>query len=372
MQFIDLDVQRERIGSRMENAILKVVRSGRYIMGPEIDELEAALARFCGAPYALTCANGTDALALLLMAKDLKAGEAVLVPSYTFAATGEVVVWFGATPIFVDVNPDTFNMDPASLEAGIATAFRLGLKPVGAIPVDLFGLPADYDAIAPILSANGMWMLCDTAQGFGAKYKGRVTGSIGDFAATSFFPAKPLGCYGDGGAIFVHSAAEVEVLKSLRVHGQGADKYDNVRIGMNGRMDTIQAAVLLEKLRVFPEEIEARGRIAARYNAQLGDVAIVPRVPAGSTSIWAQYTLRVDAAKRDALIDALRADGIPSAVYYRLPMHRQSAYAHFPIAANGLPVSDRLAAESISLPMHPYLDEASQDRICERVRRALA
>lgn len=372
IDFIDLQTQRRRLGAKLEDSILAVVRHGKYIMGPEVAALEKALADFCGVKHVLSCANGTDALALVLMAKELKAGEAVLVPSFTFAATGEVVAWFGAAPIFVDCLPDTFNMDPASLEAGIETAKRLGLKPVGVIPVDLFGLAADYDAIEPIARANGLWVLADTAQGFGARYKGRVTGSIGDFASTSFFPAKPLGCYGDGGAVFTNDAAAIDILRSLRVHGQGADKYDNVRIGMNGRLDTIQAAVLLEKLAVFPDEIAARNRVAERYNAALGDVCVVPRVPEGLVSTWAQYTIRLRAGTRDKIAAALKSQGVPTAVYYVKPLHLQTAYAGYPVAGNGLPVSERLAGEVLSLPMHPYLDAATQDRIVEALRTAIA
>jgi dTDP-4-amino-4,6-dideoxygalactose transaminase len=368
LQFIDLQAQRARMGAAVEDAILKVVRSGQYILGPEVATLETQLATFCGAKHALTVANGTDALALALMAFGVKPRHAVLVPSFTFAATGEVVVWLGATPIFVDCLPDTFNMDPASLEAGIATAKRLGLEPVGVIPVDLFGLPADYDAIEPICAAHNLWILADTAQGFGGVYKGRKTGSIGRIASTSFFPAKPLGCYGDGGAIFFDDDALRETLVSLRVHGQGIDKYDNVRIGMNGRMDTIQAAVLIEKLKLFPGEIEARNRIAQRYADALDKLCIVPRVPAGLTSVWAQYTIRIAGGRipgerRDAVAAKLKEAGIPTAIYYVKPMHRQTAYARFPVANNGLPVSDALAGEVLSLPMHPYLSEGDQDRV---------
>ena len=371
MQFIDLQAQRAHLGPALEDAILKVVRSGQYILGPEIATLEVQLASFCGAKHALTVANGTDALALALMAFGVKPRHAVLVPSFTFAATGEVVVWLGATPIFVDCLPDTFNMDPASLEAGIATAKRLGLEPVGVIPVDLFGLPADYDSIEPICAAHNLWILADTAQGFGGVYKGRKTGSIGRMASTSFFPAKPLGCYGDGGALFFEDDALRDVLVSLRVHGQGADKYDNVRIGMNGRMDTIQAAVLIEKLKIFPAEIAARNEIAARYSQALDAHCIVPKVPAGLASVWAQYTIRIEGGRRDAVAAKLKEAGIPTAIYYLKPMHRQTAYARFPMAANGLPVSDALAGEVLSLPMHPYLAQADQARILEVLVEAL-
>ena len=370
--FIDLDAQRRAIGPAMEEAVLKVLRSGRYILGPEVAELEAALARFASVPYALSCANGTDALALALMAWDIRPGDAVLVPAFTFAATAEVVVWFGATPVFVDVLEDSFNMDPVSLEAGVETAERLGLAPRAVIPVDLFGQPADYARLLPIARKHGLKVLVDAAQSFGATWNGTHVAATGDMAATSFFPAKPLGCYGDGGALFCHDRATLELLLSLRVHGQdNDDKYENVRVGMNGRLDTIQAAVLLQKLAVFEAECAARQRIAERYNAALADVAIVPRLAPGNTSVWAQYTLRIPGHDRARVLAALKAEGIPTAIYYPKPLNRQTAYARHPVAGNGVPVSEMLAGEVFSLPFHPYLDEATQDRIVAATRRAL-
>ncbi len=371
LPFIDLQTQRERIGAALEDSIIQVVRSGRYIMGPEVGELEGKLASFCGAPYALSCANGTDALGLLLMMKQLKPGQAVIVPSFTFAATGEVVAWFGATPIFADVDATTFCVDPVSVEAGIDTAKKAGLDPVGIIAVDLFGHPADYDALEPIARKHGIWLMSDCAQGFGATYKGRRVGALGDFAATSFFPAKPLGCYGDGGAVFVSDKESAAILESLRIHGQGEDKYDNVRIGMNGRLDTLQAAVLLHKLAIYEDEIAARQRVAKRYAEGLGDVVGVPVIAKDCVSIWAQYTIKVPAEKRAAIVDRLKAEGVPTAIYYVRPMHRQTAYAHYPVAGNGLPVSDRLSREVLSLPMHAYLSPADQDRIVRALRAAV-
>lgn len=367
--FIDLAAQRRRIGSRMDEAILRVVNHGGYIMGPEVKQFEAELSAFCGAKHVISCANGTDALALVLMAKSVKPGQAILCPSFTFAATAEVVAWLGAVPIFVDCLPETFNMDPASLEFGINTARQLGLKPVGVIPVDLFGQPADYDAIEAICAREDLWILCDAAQSFGASYRGRKLGTIGAATSTSFFPAKPLGCYGDGGAVFTNDDELAAIMRSLRVHGQGSDKYDNVRIGMNGRLDTMQAAVLIEKLKIFPDEIAARDRVAKRYNEMLGDVATVPLVAEGNTSVWAQYTLRMP--NRDAVAAALKAKGIPTAIYYPKPLHQQTAYSKFPCAGNGVPVSERLAGEVLSLPMHPYLEESVQDRIITAVRETL-
>ena len=369
--FIDLTAQRRRIGTAMDEAILRVVDHGAYIMGPEVRRLEADLAAFCGARHVVSCSNGTDALALVLRAKQVQPGDAILCPSFTFAATAEVVAWLGAVPVFVDSLPDSFNMDPASLEQGVATARQQGLRPVGVIAVDLFGQPAEYDAIETVCTQAGLWLLCDAAQSFGATYRGRRVGGIGMATSTSFFPAKPLGCYGDGGAVFTDDDALAAVMRSVRVHGQGSDKYDNVRIGMNGRLDTMQAAVLIEKLRIFPDEIAARDRVARRYGALLGDVATVPEVGAGSTSVWAQYTLRVPAIRRDAVAAALKAQGVPTAIYYPRPLHRQTAYCGFPVAGNGLPVAERLAGEVISLPMHPYLTEAVQDRIVGAVRDAL-
>ena len=369
--FIDLAAQRRRLGSRIDEAILRVVDHGGFIMGPEVRQLETDLSAFCGARHAIGCANGTDALALVLMAKGVKPGDAVLCPSFTFASTAEVIAWVGATPVFVDVRPETFNMDPASLEAAVATARARGLTPTAVIAVDLFGQPADYDAIEPVCAAHRLWLLSDAAQSFGATYKGRRVGTIGAATSTSFFPAKPLGCYGDGGAVFTDDEALAAIVRSLRVHGQGSDKYDNVRIGMNGRLDTVQAAVVIEKLTIFPDEIAARQRVATRYNEALGDVAAVPAVLDGATSVWAQYTIRVAGGRRDVLATRLKADGIPTAVYYPKPLHRQTAYRDYPVANGALPVSDRLATEVISLPMHPYLAPDVQDRIVESVRRAL-
>lgn len=370
--FIDLAAQRKRLGSAVDEAVLRVINHGGYIMGPEVKTLEADLAAFTGAKHVVSCANGTDALGFVLMAKGVKPGDAVLCPTFTFAATAEVVAWTGATPIFVDVREDTFNMDVASLEAGISTAKSLGLNPVGVIPVDLFGLPADYDAIESVCHREGMWVLCDAAQSFGATYKGRKVGSIGLATSTSFFPAKPLGCYGDGGAVFTNDDELAAVMRSIRVHGQGSDKYDNVRIGMNGRLDTMQAAILIEKLKIFPSEVEARDRIAKRYNDSLRSVAIVPDTPEGYTSVWAQYTLRLKDFNREKFQADLKAVGVPTMVYYPKPLHQQTAYKSYPVAGNGLPVAERLASEVVSLPMHPYLDEATQDRIIEAVCSALA
>jgi dTDP-4-amino-4,6-dideoxygalactose transaminase len=371
LAFIDLKRQQARIREQVDAAMRRVLDHGQYILGPEVRQLESELAAFCGAKHVLSCSNGTDAIILLLMALKVGPGDAVLCPSFTFAATAEAVVCLGATPVYVDIHADTFNMDAQSVEAGLQTAAAHKLRPVGVISVDLFGQPADYDAIEAVCGRAGLWLVCDAAQSFGATYKARKLGTIGRATSTSFFPAKPLGCYGDGGAVFTDDDALAETLASLRVHGQGEDKYDNVLVGMNGRLDSLQAAVLIEKLAIFADEIEKRDVIAARYNAGLAEVAVVPTVMPEATSVWAQYTIRVEPGRRDALAAALKAKGIPTAIYYPKPLHRQTAYRDFPVAGNGLPVSDRVAHEVISLPMHPYLMPDEQDYIIDAVRTEL-
>lgn len=364
--FIDLKAQSELIRSNVEKSIQKVLDHGMYVMGPEVYGLEEQLASFCGVKHAITCANGTDALGLGLMAKDVKPGDAVFVPSFTFAATAEVVSWMGATPVFIDSLEDTYNMDPKSLEQGILRAKKLGLNPVGIIPVDLFGQPADYDVIQEIANENNLWIMADSAQSFGAVYKGRKVGNIGDMATTSFFPAKPLGCYGDGGAIFTNDDNLATIIKSLRVHGQGSDKYDNIRIGMNGRLDTIQAAILIEKLKVFPNEIIAREKTAEKYNHALKDVVTVPYLPHNLSSTWAQYTVCLPKhIDRELLMGQLKDMGIPTVVYYVKPLHIQKAYKHYPTATGGaLPVCENLANHVLSLPMSGYVrDEDAESCI---------
>jgi dTDP-4-amino-4,6-dideoxygalactose transaminase len=370
--FIDVVGQRQRLGSRIDEAIARVTTHCQFILGPEVRELEAELAKFCGARHAVSCASGTDALVMVLMAKRIGPGDAVICPAFTFCATAEVVALLGATPVFADVDEVTFNIDPKSLERAVAKAKRLGLKPKAVIPVDLFGQPAAHDEIAAIAAAENMFILDDAAQAFGATYKGRPLGTLGLATATSFFPAKPLGCYGDGGAIFTEDDELASLLISLRVHGHGKDQYDNVRLGLTGRLDTIQAAVLLEKLKIFPDEIAARNKVAERYNNALGNVATVPRIVDGHTSVWAQYTIRVEPGRRAGLAASLKAEGIPTAIYYPKPLHRQDAYDRFPYAEGGMPASDRLSQEVISLPMHAYLDEPTQDRIIDAVQRALS
>lgn len=366
--FIDLDAQRRRLDGRVEAAIQRVVSQGAFILGPEVAALERRLEAFTGAAACVTCASGTDALALALMVKDVGPGEAVLVPSFTFAATAEVVVRQGAVPVFLDVCPDTFTLTPDALDAGVAAARAHGLRPVGVIPVDLFGQPAPYATLGPAAAALGLWVLADAAQSLGATLDGRPVGVLADVTATSFFPSKPLGCYGDGGALLLADAALAGVVRSLRAHGQGAEKYDTVRIGVNSRLDTLQAAILLEKLAIFPDEIVARTAIAARYGRLLGETVPVPVLAAGITSTWAQYTIRCPAATRGQIAARLRAAGVPTGIYYPKPLHRQPAYRGFPVAGGAAPVADRLAGEVLSLPMHAYLDEETQDRIVDAVR----
>jgi dTDP-4-amino-4,6-dideoxygalactose transaminase len=369
--FIDVAAQRRRLGRSIDDAIARVTAHCQFINGPEVAAFERELAAFCGARHAVSCASGTDALVLVLMAQGIGPGDAVFCPAFTFCATAEAVALVGATPVFADIDMETFNLDVASLKRAVATAKRHALNPRAVIPVDLFGLPADHDSIAAFAKAEGLYVLDDAAQAFGATYKGRRIGTLAPATATSFFPAKPLGCYGDGGAVLTDDPALAERLQSLRVHGQGADKYDNVRIGMTSRLDTIQAAVLIEKLKIFPDEIVARDRIARRYADALADVAIVPHVADDLTSVWAQFTIRLAPGRRDGLAATLKSQGIPTAIYYPKPLHRQEAYRRYPVIEGGLSVTDRLADEVISLPMHAYLDAPAQDRVIEALRRAL-
>jgi dTDP-4-amino-4,6-dideoxygalactose transaminase len=368
--FIDLQAQRRRLGEPLNRAIQAAVEGGQWMLGPQVAQFERELADFTGVKHAVACANGTDALILLLRAWEIGPGDAVFVPAFTFAATGEVVALVGATPVFVDVLEDTYNMDPASLEAAIAMVKESGtLKLKAVIPVDLFGQPADYRTLAPICARENLKMLCDVAQGFGGTLDGRRAGAIGDAAATSFFPAKPLGCYGDGGACFTNDASMKELLLSIRMHGQGSDRYEHVRLGFNSRLDTIQAAILIEKLKIFPEEIEMRDAVAARYNSALAGVTgiVTPNVISGARSVWAQYTLQVE--NRAKFQADLKAEGVPTAVYYPIPLSKQKAYADYPSAPT--PISERLAARVVSLPMHPYLDAATQDRVIAAVRKSV-
>ncbi|HWT50995.1 MAG TPA: DegT/DnrJ/EryC1/StrS aminotransferase family protein [Caulobacter sp.] len=380
MPFIDLAAQQRRIRDKIDAAVAKVLDSGAYVMGPQVREFEARLAEFGQAGLALSCANGTDAIALPLMAWGVGRGDAVFCPSFTFAATPEVVPWVEATPVFVDILPDTYNLDPAKLEAAIAAVKAEGrLTPKVVIAVDLFGQPADYPAIKSICEREGLKLIADSAQGFGCTLNGKHPLHWADVATTSFFPAKPLGCYGDGGAVLTNDPVLWDLMDSYRVHGKavGPDlegktfdhdpKYLNTRIGMNSRLDTIQAAILLEKLAIFAEEIQLRQVVADRYAEGLkGAVLSTPGVIDGGVSVWAQYV--IEHQNRDGLAAHLKAQGVPTAVYYPVPMHEQAPYAHFPRGAGGLPVTEAKAETVLALPMHPYLAEADQRTIIDAIR----
>ncbi|MCW3835400.1 DegT/DnrJ/EryC1/StrS family aminotransferase [Sphingomonas canadensis] len=370
IELIDLAAQQARLRPAIDAAIARVLDHGQYIMGPEVAELEGALATFTGARHAISCASGTDALLISMMALGVGPGDAVLCPGFTYTATPEAIALLGATPVFVDVDAGNFNLDPAGIAAGIALARARGLRPSGLIAVDLFGLPADYAAIRQ--AAEGLWILADAAQSFGGATPAGRVGTFGTLTATSFFPAKPLGCYGDGGALFTDDDDLASICRSIRLHGRSTvDKYDIERIGVNGRLDTIQAAILLQKLSVFEEEIALRQAVAHRYAEGLGDVVQVPVVPEDAVSVWAQYTIRVPGGRRDAVQAALKSAGVPSAVYYPRPVHHQGAYRHYPFTGNGLPVSERLCAEVLSLPMHPYLAAQDQDYVIAALRAAI-
>jgi dTDP-4-amino-4,6-dideoxygalactose transaminase len=392
--FIDLAAQRARIGDRIDAAIGRVLEHGRFILGPEVAAFEGELAAFCGAGHAIGCANGTDALVLALRGLQIGPGDAVLVPAFTFSASAESVVLAGAVPVFVEVLPDTFNVDPAGLVAGLQAAHAAGLRPRALMAVDLFGQPADYDPIVGFCAENGLLLIDDAAQGFGGSYQGARIGTLATVTTTSFFPSKPLACYGDGGALLTDDADLAGLLRSLHVHGKGADKYDNVRIGMNSRLDTLQAAILLEKLAIFEEELELRQAVADRYTEAFvafeggrpergersaeGDIAdgaasgavIPPRVIDGAVSSWALYTVRIPNGRRDAVREHLAKQGIPSVVYYPKALHRQPAYQGYPAAAE-LGVAEALCEQVLSLPMHPYLEEEVQEAVVEAVRRSL-
>ena len=368
--FIDLQAQRAFLGERIDNAIKRVLEHGRFIMGPEVKTLETQLSEFGQAAHTVSCSSGTDALLLPLMAWGIGPGDAVFAPSFTFASTAEMVAVAGATPVFVDILPDTFNMDPAHLEQAISDIQAAGeLAPKAIIAVDLFGQIANYPALKAIADRHGLKLVADAAQGYGSTLNGKQATHWADAVTTSFFPAKPLGCYGDGGAVLTNDPELAGIMESLRVHGKGADKYDNVRIGLNARLDTMQAAILIEKLAIFSDEIARRNEVAARYNAALADVVTVPHVMEGAISTWAQYTLQV--TDRDQIQARLKEQGIPTAVYYPKPLHQQTAYRDYPQGGGALPVSDRLAGEVLSLPMHPYMRPEVQDRIIEALGQAV-
>ncbi len=366
--FIDLAAQQKLLRPQIEAAISKVLDSGHYIMGQEVTDLEAKLAEFTGAKHALVCSSGTSALVLAMMVLGVKKGDAVFVPTFTFIATAEAVILAGGTPVMVDVRKDTFLMDDEDLKKAILWAKEQGLTPKLVVPVDLFGLAADYDKISAIAKENGMQVVCDACQSFGAAVGNKRIGTLGAISATSFFPAKPLGCYGDGGALFTDSDENLELMKSFRVHGMGADRYENVRIGINGRLDTIQAAILLVKMTVLEDELKKRDEVAAKYREGIKK-AIHQHIPQGYKSAWAQYSMLVE--NRDKVQAALKEKGIPTMIYYPLPIHRQKAYEMFAIGRE-FPVSDMLSQKILSVPMHPYLDSETQGYIIDAMNSALA
>jgi dTDP-4-amino-4,6-dideoxygalactose transaminase len=371
--FIDLKTQYQRVETAVKTGIDAVLEHGAYVMGPEIAELEQRLSSFSAVRHAVGCASGTDALIMALMAFEVGPGDAVFTTPFTFMATAEAIALLGATPVFVDIDPVTFNIDPDDLRRKIGEIkdTRTDLTPKGVIAVDLFGQPADYDRIEPLAHNNGLFLIVDAAQSFGATYKGRPVCSLGDVACTSFFPAKPLGCYGDGGMVFAHNDEMHRLLVSIRVHGMGEDKYENVRLGINGRLDSIQAAVLLAKFAIFPDEIEKRQQAADRYTALLADMdgLTIPTVPEGNTSVWAQYSvLARDGAHKDLLMGRLREAGIPTAVYYPRPLHLQKAFAGLKYAKGDLPICENIAGRIFSLPMHPYLSGQDQEAVATAMR----
>jgi dTDP-4-amino-4,6-dideoxygalactose transaminase len=372
MQFIDLKAQFERLEPQIRRRIDEVLSGGHFILGPEVAEFETLLANYCGVPHAIGCANGTDALVLALRALDIGRGDAVLTTPFSFFATVEAIMLVGAKPLFADIDPVTFNIDPDKLQERIERHDRDRDGELRAvITVDLFGLPADYERIEPICAEHGLALIEDAAQGFGGAIGSKRAGSFGTIATTSFFPAKPLGSYGDGGALFTADAALAARLRSLRMHGRGEDKYDNVEVGYNSRLDTIQAAILIEKLAAFPAELEARQRIAGRYDEALPDIVTVPRVPPNMTSSWAQYSvLAEDGAHRRRLITALSDAGIPATIYYARPLHLQPALAALGHGVGEFPIAEDVSNRIFSLPMGPYLAEADQDRVIAALRAA--
>jgi UDP-2-acetamido-2-deoxy-ribo-hexuluronate aminotransferase len=368
MEFIDLKAQQKRIRGKIEENIRKVLDHGKYIMGPEITELETRLANFVGTKYAVGVASGTDALLIPLMALDIGPGDAVFTTPFTFIATAEVIQLLGATPVFVDIQPDTFNIDPVKLEETIKKVAADGeLIPRGIIPVDLFGQTADYDEIAAVAAKFELFVLQDAAQSFGASYKGRKACSNGHIAATSFFPAKPLGCYGDGGMIFTDDEDLYEKLTSIRIHGKGTDKYNNVRVGVNGRMDTLQAAVLLAKMEIFEEEIELRQVVARRYTKALKAPVVVPVIKEYNVSAWAQYSILHP--ERGTVIARLKENRIPTAIYYPTPLHLQEAFVDLGYKKGEFPLSEKAADRVFSIPMHPYLAAEDQEKIVEIINQ---
>ena len=370
--FIDLASQQARIRERIDHNLATVLDHGAYIMGPEVLAIEARLAESAGTKHCISCSSGTDALILALLAQGLRPGQGVIVPSFTFAASAEVMPVLGAVPVFAEIDPQTFNLDPAGLAAAMTAASAAGVEIVGIIGVGLFGQPADYTAIGAFAAANGLWVIDDAAQSFGASWDGVPVGQLADLTCTSFFPAKPLGCYGDGGAVFTDDDDKAEIMRSCRIHGMGRTRYENIRIGMTARLDTMQAAVLDAKLDIFEDELARRQQVAERYAAMLGNIVETPRLSDAATSSWAQYTIKLpEGADRDHVATVMRAHDVPTAVYYPVPMHQQPPYRNFPVADGGLDVTSDLCARVLALPMHPYLEASIQEQIAAALATAL-
>ncbi len=372
LPFIDLAAQQARIKEDVDARIAQVLDHGAYILGPEVQDLEMALAQQTGITHAVSCSSGTDALILALLGLGLSPGQGVIVPSFTFAASAEVMPVLGAIPVFAEVDSATFNLDPDGLPAALSAAKSQNIEVVGIISVGLFGQPADITRISAFAETHGLWLLDDAAQSFGSTWKGQKTGTFGHVTTTSFFPAKPLGCYGDGGAIFTNDDKIAEIAMSCRVHGQGRNKYENERIGMTARLDTIQAAILLSKLNIFAEELDARQYRAGRYQALLENKVATPLLSPDATSSWAQYVIKLsDGTDRQAVQDHMKEKGVPTAVYYPRPMHTQPPYLRFPVADGGLSVTERLARTVLALPMHPYLTEEQQQQVADALISSL-
>lgn len=370
--FIDLKAQQARIRDKIDAGLAQVLDHGGYILGPEIGALETRLGEWSGAKHNISCSSGTDALLLALHGLGLKPGEGVIVPSFTFAASAEVMPVMGAVPVFAEVDPITFNLDAGRLDAAMDAANASGVKVVGIIGVGLFGQPADLEALMKYAVAHDLWLIDDAAQSFGASWQSGKVGSLAHVTCTSFFPAKPLGCYGDGGAVFTDNDEVAQIIRSCRVHGMGKDKYQNVRIGMTGRLDTMQAVVLDAKLDIFAEELELRQRIAERYHTKIGNIVEVPRLRPEATSSWAQYTIKLpDGINRDDVCASMNGAGVPTAIYYPVPMHRQGPYTGFPVAGGSLEGTDSLSKSVMSLPMHPYLEEDVQNTVVSALKAAL-
>lgn len=372
LPFIDLATQQARIRDKIDASLATVLDHGAYIMGPEVTALETRLAEYAGSTHCISCSSGTDALILALLGLGLKPGQGVIVPSFTFAASAEVMPVLGAIPVFAEIDPATFTLDPGGLEAAATSARITGIEVVGIIGVGLFGQPADYSAIMNFARTNDMWVIDDAAQSFGAQWQGTRVGMLADITCTSFFPAKPLGCYGDGGAVFTNDDGQAEVMRSCRIHGMGKTRYDNVRIGMTARLDTMQAAVLDAKLDIFDDELVRRQAAADRYEGLLDDLVEVPRLADGATSSWAQYTIKLpDGTNRDTVMASLRDDGVPSAIYYPVPMHEQPPYRNYPVAGGALATTADLCQRVLALPMHPYLEMDAQQQVATALKKAL-